>query len=205
MNPAGSNSNSSAATPHACCRETRHPPGPNREGAIFSRSRDMCVRPGSQRHNLCATRTADRRWEQGYRFGSVLLWWGCRVGVRDAGPTSDPPPRVPLKQSHHYPSAGPRSQRPTDWLCCALPTVRLSGEGSPWCVKCCASGQGGSVHPTSLDADDYKAATGYVRSPSPQTALPLVSREVLESFPEGGPQFGYVVSDDGQLFVRTSH
>jgi hypothetical protein len=83
--------------------------------------------------------------------------------------------------------------------------MRLSGEESPQRVKCCASGQGGIVHLSSLDADDYETPTGDVRSPSPQNALPLVSREVLESFPEGGPQFGYVVSDDGQLFVRTNH
>jgi hypothetical protein len=36
---------------------------------------------------FCPRRAARTRPEQGYRFGSVLLWWGCRVGVRDAGPT----------------------------------------------------------------------------------------------------------------------
>jgi hypothetical protein len=29
-----------------------------------------------------------------------------------------------------------------------------------------------------------------------------MARAVLASLPEGAPQFGYVVSDDGHLFIR---
>jgi hypothetical protein len=41
----------------------------------------------SSRRIFCACRAAKSRPKQGYRFGLVLLRWGRRGGVRDAGPT----------------------------------------------------------------------------------------------------------------------
>jgi len=37
---------------------------------------------------------------------------------------------------------------------------------------------------------------------SRQAARPRVSRALLASLPEGEPQFGYVLDDDGQLYIR---
>lgn len=57
--------------------------------------------------------------------------------------------------------------------------------------------------PTSLDAADYDDSDrGSRKGMSRQAARPRVSRALLASLPEGEPQFGYVLDDDGQLYIR---
>jgi hypothetical protein len=59
------------------------------------------------------------------------------------------------------------------------------------------------VTTSSLDAADYDVPDrGSREVVSKQGARPRVSRAALASLPEGEPRFGYVLDDDGQLYVR---